>query len=425
MSNAVVRTTPQKRRGIFYGWWVLGAATASQSLNSGLFFNGFGVFFLPILGEFGVGRAAISGAISLSRVQTGILGPFEGWLVDRFGPRRIMLIGAAVMGVGFLLLAHVGNVLAFYIVFVFALALGASFGFGPPPGAAVANWFRRRRGFAFGVYLSGTGVGAVAVPLVTLLVDKWGWREAAVVLAFVVWVLGVPLALMMRHRPEQYGMLPDGEVAPQPGEKARPSLADEPEFTLGAAVRTRAFWFMGLSIAMRAFVFSSLGVHLIAAVQDRGFSAAQAGFIVALVGVTSIAGRLLTGYLGDRLDNRLMASGGLVVFGISTLIFANAGAYWMIVLFAVLFGPSDGGFLSNYFAMRGQYFGRKAFATIGGALSVVQVVGSIIGPLCTGLIFDVKHTYTPAFYIFTACLMVGSVLILMARPPSPPRQATP
>ncbi len=230
-----------RRPKVFYGWWIALGACASQAVNSGLFFTGFGAFFLPILNEFGTSRAALSGAVSLSRVQTGILGPFEGWLVDRFGPRRVMYVGVTIMGTGYLLLALVGNLTLFYLVFVFGLAAGASLGFGPPPSAAVANWFRRKRGLAFGIYAAGTGVGALMVPGVAFLIAFFGWRGAAAALAFVVFALGYPLASMMRHRPEQYGMVPDGEPATSTPAQATTRAGSEINMTLRQAVRTTAF----------------------------------------------------------------------------------------------------------------------------------------------------------------------------------------
>ena len=407
-----------RRPKVFYGWWIVLGAFCAQALNSGLFYNGFGAFFLPILNEFGVSRATLSGAVALSRVEAGMLGPMGGWVVDRFGPRRIMFVGISIMGIGFLALAFVGGIVSFYLAFILLLALGVSLGLGPPPGAAVANWFRRKRGFALGIYISGAGAGSLMVPGVAFLITLYGWRGASIALAFAVVVLGFPLASLMRHRPEQYGMLPDGDAPTETGTPQGQASAPEADLSLREALRTRAFWVMGLAFAMRGFVSSSMGLHLFPALQGKGYSATQAGSVLALIGILSLSGRVTVGWLGDRFDHRMVGAVTMTVLGVSAIVLANAGALWEVLLFAVLYAPSDGGTVSNMFAMRSEYFGRKAFATIGGAMASIQVLGSIFGPLTAGLIYDVTGSYTLAFYLFSVIAVAAAALILTAKRPA-------
>ena len=368
----------------------------------------------------------LSGGVALSRVQSGVLGPFGGWLIDRFGPRRLMIGGAALLAVGYLLLPHVDSIVAFYLVFVLCLSIGADFGFGSPPGAAVANWFRRKRGLAIGIYISGTGFGALLVPAIAWLVHYFGWRGAASLLAFVALGLGLPLASLMRHRPEPYGLRPDGDPEEKQTAAAIQDSRRRPEanFSVREALKTRAFWLMSASFGLRGFVAASIGVHLIPAFDEKGYNATQAGAFLAIIGLLSVLGRLTVGWLGDRFDHRYLGALTSATLAAAALLFPFAHAFWALATFAVLYGASDGGLVSNMLVMRADYYGSRNYATIGGIMSPVVVLGSIVGPLLTGYIFDVTESYVLAFYVFSAMTAAAAVCILLAKRPEQKQMST-
>ncbi len=258
-------------RGIFYGWWIVGAATIGGVLNSGLYFYGFSTFFVPIINEFGWTRAALSGAFSLSRLEGGILGPIEGYLIDRFGPQKLMLIGIPLMGLGYIILSQVSSLWLFYLVFAVFITMGASLGTMTPLSTAVANWFIRKRSLAFGLMWSGSGISGAAIPFLALLIGALGWRTALFVVGLIIWAVGLPLILVVRHRPEKMGLFPDGEPLPATV-SASSGYEMDVNFTVREAVRTPAFWLISLSFAFRAMVSSALAVHQIPFLIDRGFS---------------------------------------------------------------------------------------------------------------------------------------------------------
>ena len=186
-----------------------------MAMTSGINFHGFGNFIIPLSKEFGWNRTVVSTIFSLARLEAGFIGPLEGWLVDRIGPRKLMLVGIPLMGLGFILLSRVNGLLTFMLVYVLGVTLGNSVGMHTPASAAVANWFTRKRGLAFGIMWSGVGLGGLMVPVLGWAIEEFGWRQASVMVGIFVVVVGIPVASIMRHRPEQYGLLPDGDKPPK------------------------------------------------------------------------------------------------------------------------------------------------------------------------------------------------------------------
>ena len=204
----------KRPKRIFYGWWIVLGAALGMALNASVYFYGFGVFFDSLITEFKSSRVVLSGAFSLARLESGLLGPIDGFLVDRFGPRKVMLIGVLLMGTGFVVLSRVSSITGFYLAFILMLALGAGLGFATPLITAVGNWFVRRQGVAFGLAMSGIGLGGLLVPLLSWVITQYGWRNAMLVAGITVFIVATPISLLMRHKPEQYGDVPDGEAAP-------------------------------------------------------------------------------------------------------------------------------------------------------------------------------------------------------------------
>jgi MFS family permease len=408
--------TPAGGRAGWYGWWVLAAATALITLQSGVFVFGFGVFFVPLVAEFGWGRAVASGAVSLARLESGLLGPLQGWLIDRFGSRRVMLAGIPLFGLGFLLLSRVGSLSEYYLVYVLALSVGGSLGFFDPASAAVANWFVRRRGSALGFMSCGIGFGTVFVPLVAWVVSQLGWRQAAVVVALTVWTVGIPLALLIRHRPEPYGYLPDGAPRLAGGD------GDEPEeraISGRQALRMPAFWILALSFTVRVTTTTATSLHLIPLMTDLGLAAELAGVMTTALGGLSIVGRLGFGWLGDRLGQKGVYAGGLVALMVGFLVLASARGLLEIAIFLLLYGPAYGGLAAQMLALRGQYFGRRSFATIGGLMAPVMTLGTITGPVYAGWIFDTTGSYRLALVSFAAMQLVALALLWKLPRPRP------
>ena len=420
--------------GIFYGWWIVLASMSVLMIGSAFYWQGFGVFFLSLQEEFSTNRTAISGAIALSQLEGGMLGPVGGYLVDRFGPRRMMLIGASVMGSGFILLSTVNSLVMFYVVFLGIISVGMSIGLRVPSLVAPANWFVRKRGLAIGISLTGSGLGGLFIPVLGLLIATIGWRETAIVAGVTVWALVLPLALIMRTRPEDHGMLPDGErPSPRPAAASeeetavqtpehaaqRPPAAPlDADFTLRNALRMPVFWFLAIAFGLRQFAVGAISLHSVPFLVDTGRSLEMASTILAAVTLTSIVGRLSFGWLADRFPPRYIMAVSMVMVGLGALLLTNVGEGWtLLALYIVVYSIGWGGGATTMNATRGAYFGRRAFGTISGTMDFVQMFGLVLGPIYAGVVYDVTESYTIAFTSFAVSAAASSVLMFFLRPP--------
>ena len=416
------------RKGLFYGWWIVIACWTITLYGSGIFFYGFSVFFQPIVTEFGWSRAVTSGAFALSQAEGFIEGPIIGPLVDKYGPRKLMLIGIIMVSIGFVALSLIDGLLAFYVVYVLLLAVGFNTGFFIAAQAAVGNWFIRRRSFALGLLTTAFGFGgAVMVPIIAWLVAEYGWRSAALSLGIGMAIIGLPMAVLVRHKPEQYGYLPDGRVeAPALGDASGAragarvtSDVDEIDFTIWEALKTSAFWILSLAFGFRTLAISATVIHQIPLLTDRGFSATAAAGVLALMSLMSVPGRLIFGFLGDYFDKRILVSVAYLLQGVGLVILLNATSLEHLYLFTLVFGLGWGA-PTVLVALRGDYFGRRYFATIAGVQQSVVAIGTIIGPVYAGWIFDTTRSYDAAFITFIVAIVIGAVLVLFARQPKPP-----
>ena len=200
----------QRAQRVFYGWWIVLAGFAIQAFNGCLLFHGFGAYVLPLQAEFSWSRAQISGVFSMLRAESGLLGPLQGWLIDRYGPRALMRVGFVLFGAGFALFSRVDSLPSFYLSFA-VIALGSSLGGFMSLSTTIAHWFVRRRSTALGFMLAGMGTGGLLVPAMVWSLSEYGWRSTALVSGLLVMLVGLPLSQLMRRRPEDYGLLPDGD----------------------------------------------------------------------------------------------------------------------------------------------------------------------------------------------------------------------
>ncbi len=400
-----------------------------SALSGGLNFYGFSAFFVPLSQEFGWSRTALSGVISLARLEGGFLGPIEGYLADRFGPRKVMFVGIPLMGTGFILLSQVQSLLAFYLVYILAITLGSALGTFVPVNAAIAHWFIKKRSRAFGFVMSGIGVGgAIFLPLLGWTIVTYGWRPAAIAGGILIWVIGLPVAAIMRHKPEQYGQYPDG-IEPLPSNITDSSdtsatNADEyqPEFSPLETLRTSAFWLLGTSVALRALVTTGFTLHFVAMMVDRGFSLPLASSLLGWVAFLSLSGRIGLSWIGDFVEKRYLLAGALLVMAVTLVAMSLADSFLTFMIILVIYSTAYGGSIVLPLPIQGDYFGRNSFATIRGLLSTVQTIGMMIGPIFAGIVFDVTESYFLAFLGFGVASVLGALVLLLLKKPNPARQ---
>ncbi len=406
-------------RPVFYGWWLVFCTFVLMAMASGFFMLGMSAFFLTIREEFTPGRSGpLAFALGIAPLEGAILGPIQGVLVDRFGPRRIMLVGTSFMGAGFILMSTAQS-LGVFIGYFIMMASGAGAGMISPALATVAKWFVRRRGIAMGLGMSGFSAGTGLVVLVNFLIESLGWREAAAIIGVVVLGLGLPLAMTFRQEPERYGLLPDGQARPPlagpPG--GRPAPRDEVDFTARQALRTRAFWMLSLGFGFRTMVMSGFTIHFIPAMVDKGYTEATGALMLVFFGLMNTPGRLLVGLLADRLQSRIVATVSIAAVTLAMVALVPASSTWEILAIIGFFAFSMGGSATSYFSLRGEYFGRRAYATIAGFNSMIQGVLGMVATGMAGWLFDRTGDYDVVFLVFGGLAVAGAVSVFAAKRP--------
>ncbi len=410
------------RGRIFYGWWVVGAGFGLEALIGALMFHAYGAYAVLLREEFGWSKTMLAAAFSMSRAESGMLGPLQGWLTDRFGPRALIRVGMALFGLGFILFSQIDGPVAFFVTF-FLMALGSSLGGYLPIGVAIVAWFRRRRALALSLSASGMAIGGLLTPLVALALTRHGWRWTAFASGLLVLAVGLPLAQLVRRRPEAYGWAPDGDP-PRPvaadATAARP-IDVERDFTAREAMATRAFWSIAVGHGAALLVVSAVLVHMVIHVTERlGYSLQQAGGVIALMTVMQAGGQIGGGWLGDRFSKRWIAAGCMLAHAFALVVLAVATAFWMVLAFAVLHGVAWGMRGPLMSAMRADYFGSTSFGTITGVSSMIVMFGMMGGPLVAGVLADRTGSYVPGFTVLAALAAMGSVAFVLARRPPPP-----
>ena len=423
-SEAVSRKRPR----IFYGWWLLGAGTVVLAMQGAFMAYGLNAFFVPLAVALGTSRGALSLAFSFTRLESAILGPIEGFLIDRFGPRRLMFIGFAVLGMGFLMFSRVNSLLGFYLVFPVIILGGSLSGFLPVV-TAVNNWFSRRRGLATGICSAGVNVGGVLVAVVALFIGAYGWRAAAVMIGLIIWLLGFPLAAMIRHRPQPYGYLPDGddpeehEVSSGDG-TAHPSAdsIESPDFTPMQALKTPAFWTISACHGLSVLIISMVTIHQIPLLVDAGMSFETAASVLAFMTGVAAVGRVVGGYLADKVGMKPTLLVCFLLMSAGVVVLASAQTVQQAIVYAVLYGLGYGARAPILIALRGEFFGPRNFATIMGLSQPVMVLGSFFGPIAAGFAYDVQGSYRMVFSVIAVINLIGAALVFFIKKPNMPQR---
>lgn len=404
---------------IFYGWWVVGACLLITLLMSGFVSFGFTAFFEPIVNEFGWSYTQISLAASLRGMEVGILAPLIGFVVDRWGPRRLLFVGTLIIGLGLIFLSRINSLGMFYFAFC-VVAFGTSACSPTVVMTAVANWFRRKMGKATAIAGCGFALGSLLVPAVVRLIDILTWHTAIFILGVCIWVIGVPLSLLVRHRPEQYGYLPDGEQRSTviAYEGTVPPQTDEADIGVKQVVNSRAFWHIGLGLALVVLPVSAVITHVMPYLSSVGVARMTASLVAMATPLGSIIGRFTSGWIGDKFNKKMVATGFVapMCFGLLFLRYASSETMWALVPFIILFGIGWGGTGTLRPVLLREYFGRRSFGIIFGFTMGMSAAATVIGPLFAGWVFDSWGSYHMAWMVFAFIIVVA--FIIMATTPS-------
>ena len=401
---------------LFYGWYIVASAGGLQMLASLLWMQSYGAYVVLLQQEFGWSKTIVAGAFALTRIESGILGPLQGWLVDRFGPRMILRIGVVCFGIGFICFSQVQSLWSFYASFAL-IALGSSLGGFATVMVAIVNWFRQHRSKAVAFSQIGYALGGMAVPLVVLALEAFGWRATALYSGILVMLLGLPMAQAVRHRPQTYGEVPDGaSLGTTPDAQAEQPL----DLTAKQAMATSAFWLISFGHAAALLTVSAVMVHLVPHLTEGlGFSLSQAALVITLITGCQLVGQLGGGVLGDRLDKRLLCIICMIAHTVGLLILAYADSTLEVVVFAVFHGLAWGVRGPLMVALRADYFGAASFGTIMGFSSLIVMLGMSLGPIVAGLFADYYGDYQVGLMVLAIAAFLGSFCFLAAKRPVP------
>ncbi|MBI2863348.1 MAG: MFS transporter [Chloroflexi bacterium] len=421
-------------RGQFYfGWVIVAVCFATQFMVQGVQTWGLGLFFKPVSEELGLNRATYSGVQSLTIIVSGGLAPFLGPLIDRRGARGLMVIGAAITGAGLVALSFVQGLWDFYLVRGLIISVGFSCAVGLTINVAISNWFIRKRGKAMAMSVMGNSLAGMVLPAVaTYLILTFGWRPAWAILGIATSLVVIPLAaLFVKRRPEDYGLLPDGDsplvavdLGSSAGDRAagrlRPVPLAEETWTRSEAIRTSALW---LTIA--AFGFGIMGagtlvLHFFSFLTDAGLSQEAAAAAVSLVALLSFSCKLGWGALIDKYGARFSA---MTLFAFAAFVWATFvvltrwPSFWLVYLCAALGGLAVGGTTTTQEVFWANYFGRLSLGTVRSIALPFSLGFSALSPVIAGWTYDTFHSYQYAFVWFAFASALGTFLVYLSRPP--------
>jgi len=395
----------------FYGYIVVIAALFTMILMFGVY-NSFGIFFKPLLTEFGWTRAMTSAAFSLSWIMQGLLAIIMGKLTDRLGPRIVMTICGFFLGLGYLLMSQVGTIWQFYLFYGVIIGLGMA-GSWVPLVSLAARWFLKRRGMATGIIISGIGIGTlIGPPLAEFLISIYDWRQSYLILGITVMVLVVSAAQFMKRDPAQIGQTPYGEntVEEQGLELATNSL------TTKEAIATKQLWLVMGMVFCYGFSLFIIMVHIVPHATEIGISATSAARILAAIGGVSIAGKIVMGFTADRIGSRQSFIIGFILISASLFWLPSIKELWLIYAFAAVFAFGYGGCTVAQPPLVAMLFGLRSHGAIMGIVTFGFASGAAAGPLIAGYIFDISGSYQGAFLLGAVTGIIGLILTTLVTP---------
>jgi sugar phosphate permease len=411
---------------IFYGWYVVFACLIITLYTGGVVNFGFTAVFDPLAKEFGWSYAQISFASSLRGLEVGLLSAVMGLLVDRWGPKRLIIGGSALIFLGYIVLSRVSSLFMFYMAFAL-ISLGMSACAGPVLLAPVTHWFKRKAGIATGLVASGFGLGGTLVPLVTGLIDAFQWRTAMTIVGIGVLAICLPLAFLVRHRPEPYGYLPDGDTGEAVPEKGTLNSEEKEEvnYTVWQALKDRAFWHVSLSSMCHSFVVGAIVTHVMPYLGSVGIARSTASVIALVLPLCSVAGRLSSGWFSGKVGSRVIYSSSFVLMTVGLLAFSalKADTMWLVVPFVACFSIGWGFSVISRITLLREHYGRESFGGIIGFNSTIMMIGNVSGAPIAGWSYDHFGSYQGAWIVFGLVTLGGMAIALTA--PGHRRQGAP
>ncbi len=442
-------------RGIYFGWYILAGAAWMNGLGGSLLWQGFTVFFIPVATSLNLSAAQIALAFSLARAENGVLGPITGWALDKWGYRPLMFAGTMMTGIGYIWLSRMDTYLGFMLVYLLVVSIGSSTSFMQSTTAALNAWFVRMRGLVMSINSAAFRLGgAVMIPLLSYMVLAWGWQTAAFIIGIGMIVIVTPITLLFRRSPESIGLLPDGGVSlammrrrraieraqrqrsatktgwldsiinrrssdEDSGDRVQEDAeetADPNDVGTKEALHSTSFWILVAATTMRITVHGSIFVHFIPILVWRGEDQQTAANLLGLLSLVAVPLILITGYLSDRIGRPLMLAFLYSMSAGSLFLLTRVEGTLPIFMAMLLFTGSEAGSSLNW-AIIGDLFGRRRYATIRGMMAPIYNTALIIAPFTAGLVFDQTDSYELVLWIGTALMLcAGAVFAILQKP---------
>ena len=395
----------------FYGYIMVAVSFFIMVVMWGALYS-FGVFFKPVLAEFGWSSAVISGAYSLLFILLGTSSMVTGKITDRFGPRIVLVVCGCLFGLGYMLTSQISAIWQFYLFYGVIVAVGIN-GSYVPLVATVTRWFVKRRGMMVGIVASGVGIGTLIIPpLATQFILAYGWRNSYLIMGASSLVLVVIAATFLRRDPAQVGQLPYGAKE----DTVSGVNTEVSGLTLRQAMRTRPLWLLWVSFLFGGFCLQTILVHIIPHAIELGISTVIASTILAAIGGFNTAGRIIMGTAADRIGSKPAFLISMIAVSASFFWLLFARELWTFYPFTIVFGIAYGGFLALLSPIAAEIFGLRSAGVLLGFLHFGMAIGEAIGPVVTGKVFDVAGNYYMAFLIGGIITAIGIILVLMVQP---------
>jgi len=410
---------PWFKKRLFYGWVMVVAFFIVATTLSGIQLT-FGVFFKSIESEFNLTRAATSAILSTNVLLAGVLAFLLGLALDKYGPRKIVLFMGIFTGLGLLLTSQTTAQWQLFITYGLLLSIGTGAVYVVPM-STVSRWFDRKRGLALGITGAGLGLGIVVIaPLATYLISNFDWRVAYMVIGLIAWVIVIPLSRLLRRDPYEIGALPDG-VDLDSGDihvqkpKNESGNIQSPGRLLLQVLKSRNLWLIMFARFFYASCAFLVLTHLVPHVTDMDFSSEEGAALLGLIGGISIIGTVLMGIASDRIGRRAAVMICTLLQAGTMIWLVWSQELWMLYLFAIVYGFTQGGFISSMGALIGSTFGLGKIGAVFGVLEIGFGIGAAIGPFIGGLIFDVNDSYFSAFLLGAAVMLIATLLIALVK----------
>ena len=400
----------KKSKKIFFGWWIVLSASLQNGLGGSIHWQGFTVLFIPISQTFGISSAQTSLLFALARAENGLMGPFTGWLMDKFGPRPLAIGGTAMAGIGYIMLSRVENYTQFLLIYVIVISIGATTSFMQTAFVVLNNWFIKNRGLVMSINSASFRLGsAILVPSFSYIVYAWGWQNAVLILGIFLLVFITPLGIFYRKSPESMGLQPDGEIQELNDDTL--SNREISGYTWKEAIKTSAFWFLTIATALRISIHGAIFVHMIPILVWKGISPESAAWYVGLLALTGVPVILIVGKLSDKFGRPKMLALCYSVSALSLLLVNLSDNSIYLLLSLLLLVGSEAGSGLNW-SLVGDLFGRKNYGVIRGLLGPFYNAALVITPVSAGYIYDKTNSYEIVLYIGSIIFILSSLAFL-------------